>query len=136
MLRLEKETELEPNHRTKCMRRRADMVNPINRRGQRRRLHLRHLRRAAHDANTETEWRREFSKDYSKTSHFGTAMSRWSIAVGDCARGRPDRRANASTLRQATAVERMDGPGYAPLIIVTLAGARQIVTFVQKDLWG
>jgi outer membrane protein assembly factor BamB len=97
---------------------------------------------SAHDAETgKLKWRREFSKDYPKTSPlFGTAMSPVVdggvvIAhVGGHDKGALtafDGRTGASKWSNP-----MDGPAYASPIIVTLAGARQIVTFMQKDLVG
>jgi outer membrane protein assembly factor BamB len=97
---------------------------------------------SAHDANTgKLKWRREFSKDYPKTSPlFGTAMSPLVDSglviahVGGHDKGALTAfDAQTGTTKWSNA---MDGPAYASPIIVTLAGTRQIVTFVQKDLVG
>jgi outer membrane protein assembly factor BamB len=97
---------------------------------------------SAHDAATgKLKWRREFSKEYPKTSPlFGTAMSplvegglliahvgghdKGSLIAFDAETGATKWSNNA------------DGPAYASPIIVTLAGVRQIVTFMQKELVG
>ena len=97
---------------------------------------------SAHDANTgNLKWRREFSKEYPKTSPlYGTAMSPLVDSglliahVGGHDKGALTAfDAQTGTTKWSNA---MDGPAYASPIIVTLAGARQIVTFVQKDLVG
>lgn len=97
---------------------------------------------SAVDANTgKLKWRREFSKDYSKTSPlFGTAMSPLvdsGLVIAHV--GGHDKGALTAFDAQTGATKwsnTMDGPAYASPIIVTLAGARQIVTFVKKDLVG
>lgn len=97
---------------------------------------------SAHDANSgKLKWRREFSKDYPKTSPlFGTAMSPLvdsGLVIAHV--GGPDKGALTAFDAQTGVTKwsnTMDGPAYASPIIVTLAGARQIVTFVQKDLVG
>jgi outer membrane protein assembly factor BamB len=97
---------------------------------------------SAHDANTgKLKWRREFSKEYSKTSPlFGTAMSPLvdsGLVIAHV--GGPDKGALTAFDAQTGTTKwsnPMDGPAYASPMIVTLAGARQIVTFVQKDLVG
>jgi outer membrane protein assembly factor BamB len=97
---------------------------------------------SAHDANTgKLKWRREFSKEYSKTSPlFGTAMSPLvdsGLVIAHV--GGPDKGALTAFDAQTGTTKwsnAMDGPAYASPIIVTLAGARQSVTFVQKDLVG
>jgi outer membrane protein assembly factor BamB len=97
---------------------------------------------SAHDANTgKLKWRREFSKDYPKTSPlFGTAMSPLvdsGLLIAHV--GGPDKGALIAFDSQTGATKwsnTMDGPAYASPMIVTLAGARQIVTFMQKDLVG
>lgn len=97
---------------------------------------------SAHDANTgKLKWRREFSKDYSKTSPlFGTAMSPLvdsGLVIAHV--GGHDKGALTAFDAQTGTTKwsnTMDGPAYASPMIVTLAGARQIVTFVQKDLVG
>jgi outer membrane protein assembly factor BamB len=97
---------------------------------------------SAHDANTgKLKWRREFSKDYPKTSPlFGTAMSPLvdgGLVIAHV--GGHDKGALTAFDAQTGTTKwsnPMDGPAYASPIIVTLAGARQIVTFVQKELVG
>jgi len=97
---------------------------------------------SAHDANSgKLKWRREFSKDYPKTSPlFGTAMSPLvdsGLVIAHV--GGPDKGALTAFDAQTGVTKwsnTMDGPAYASPIIVTLAGARQIVTFMQKDLVG
>ena len=97
---------------------------------------------SAHDANTgKLKWRREFSKDYPKTSPlFGTAMSplvESGLVIAHV--GGPDKGALTAFDAQTGVTKwsnTMDGPAYASPIIVTLAGARQLVTFMQKDLVG
>ena len=97
---------------------------------------------SAHDANTgKLKWRREFSKDYPKTSPlFGTSMSPLvdsGLVIAHV--GGHDKGALTAFDAQTGATKwsnPMDGPAYASPIIVTLAGARQIVTFMQKDLVG
>lgn len=97
---------------------------------------------SALDANTgKLKWRREFSKDYAKTSPlFGTSMSPLvdsGLVIAHV--GGHDKGALTAFDAQTGATKwsnPMDGPAYASPMIVTLAGARQIVTFVQKDLVG
>jgi outer membrane protein assembly factor BamB len=97
---------------------------------------------SAHDANTgKLKWRREFSKDYPKTSPlFGTAMSPLvdsGLVIAHV--GGPDKGALTAFDAQTGTTKwsnPMDGPAYASPIIVTALGTRQIVTFVQKDLVG
>ncbi len=97
---------------------------------------------SAHDANTgKLKWRREFSKDYPKTSPlFGTSMSPLvdsGLVIAHV--GGHDKGALIAFDAQTGATKwsnAMDGPAYASPIIVTLAGARQIVTFMQRDLVG
>jgi len=97
---------------------------------------------SAHDVNTgKVKWRREFSKEYSKTSPlFGTAMSPLvdsGLVIAHV--GGPDKGALTAFDAQTGATKwsnPMDGPGYASPIIVTLAGTRQLVTFAQKELVG
>ncbi|MFZ0749945.1 MAG: PQQ-binding-like beta-propeller repeat protein, partial [Pyrinomonadaceae bacterium] len=97
---------------------------------------------SAHDANTgKLKWRREFSKDYPKTSPlFGTSMSPLvdsGLVIAHV--GGHDKGALTAFDAQTGATKwsnAMDGPAYASPIIVTMAGARQIVTFMQKDLVG
>ena len=97
---------------------------------------------SAHEAITgKLKWRREFSKEYPKTSPlFGTAMSPLvdsGLVIAHV--GGHDKGALTAFDAQTGAtkwVNAMDGPAYTSPIVVTLAGARQIVTFVQKDLVG
>jgi len=97
---------------------------------------------SAHDANTgKLKWRREFSKDYPKTSPlFGTSMSPLvdsGLVIAHV--GGHDKGALTAFDAQTGATKwsnPMDGPAYASPIIVTAAGARQLVTFMQKDLVG
>ena len=97
---------------------------------------------SAHDARTgKLNWRREFSKDYPNTSPlFGTAMSPLvdsGLLIAHV--GGPDKGALTAFDAESGAVKwsnNTDGPAYASPIIVTLAGVRQIVTFMQKDLVG
>ncbi len=97
---------------------------------------------SAHDANTgKLKWRREFSKDYPKTSPlFGASMSPLvdsGLVIAHV--GGHDKGALTAFDAQTGATKwsnPMDGPAYASPIIVSLAGARQLVTFMQKDLVG
>ncbi|HEX5702557.1 MAG TPA: PQQ-binding-like beta-propeller repeat protein [Pyrinomonadaceae bacterium] len=97
---------------------------------------------SAYDANTgKLKWQREFSKDYPKTSPlFGTSMSPLvdsGLVIAHV--GGHDKGALTAFDAQTGATKwsnAMDGPAYASPIIVNLAGARQIVTFMQKDLVG
>ncbi len=97
---------------------------------------------SAHDASTgKLKWRREFSKEYSKTSPmFGVALSPLvdsGLVIAHV--GGPDKGALTAFDAETGATKwsnAVDGPAYASPIIVTLAGARQIVTFVQQSLIG
>jgi len=97
---------------------------------------------SAHDAGTgKLKWRREFSKEYPKTSPlFGTAMSPLvdnGLLIAHV--GGHDKGALTAFDAETGAVKwsnDADGPAYASPIIVTLAGVRQVVTFMQKDLVG
>jgi outer membrane protein assembly factor BamB len=97
---------------------------------------------SAHDARTgKLKWRHEFSKQYPKTwPAYGTAMS--PIVDGGLVIahvGGQDKGALIAFDAETGAVKwtnDMDGPAYASPILVTLAGVRQLVTFVQKDLVG
>jgi outer membrane protein assembly factor BamB len=97
---------------------------------------------SAHEANTgKLKWRREFSKEYPKTSPwFGTAMSPLvdsGLLIAHV--GGHDKGALTAFDAQTGATKwsnDMDGPAYASPIIVTFAGARQIVNFVQNSLVG
>ncbi len=97
---------------------------------------------SAHDARTgKLKWRHEFSKQYPKTSPlFGTAMSPIvdkGLVIAHV--GGPDKGALIAFDAQTGVVKwtnDADGPAYASPILVTLAGVRQIVTFMQKDFVG
>jgi outer membrane protein assembly factor BamB len=97
---------------------------------------------SCHDARTgRLKWRREFSKDYPKTSPlFGTAMSPLvedGLLIAHV--GGHDRGALTAFDAETGATKwsnDADGPAYSSPIVVTLAGTRQIVTFMQKDLVG
>lgn len=97
---------------------------------------------ACHDAKTGAlRWRHDFSKEYPRTSPlFGTAMSpvvdnRLLIAhVGGHDKGALI--AFDTETGAAKWTNDMDGPAYSSPIIVTLAGRRQLITFMQKDLVG
>ena len=97
---------------------------------------------SCHDAATgRVKWRREFSKQYPTTSPlYGTAMS----PVVDNGMliahvGGHDKGALTAFDLETGAVKwsnETDGPAYSSPIIVTLAGVRQLVTFMQKNLVG
>ena len=97
---------------------------------------------SAHDARTgKLKWRHEFSKQYPKTSpNYGTAMSPLvdkGLVIAHV--GGQDRGALTAFDAQTGVVKwtnDADGPAYASPILVTLAGVRQIVTFMQKDFVG
>lgn len=97
---------------------------------------------SAHDARTgKLKWRREFSKEYARTSPlFGTAMSPLvdsGLLIAHV--GGHDKGALTAFETETGAVKwsnNADGPAYASPIIVTLAGVRQVVTFMQKDFVG
>lgn len=97
---------------------------------------------SCHDARDgKLLWRKEFSKQYPQTSPlYGTAMSpiidngmliahvgghdKGSLTAFDAATGKVMWSYDA------------DGPAYSSPVITTLAGARQLVTFTQKELIG
>jgi outer membrane protein assembly factor BamB len=95
---------------------------------------------SAHDAATgELKWRHEFSKQYPKTwPAYGTAMSPivdHGLVIAHV--GGQDKGALIAFDAQTGAVKwtnDMDGPAYSSPILVTLAGVRQLVTFMQKNL--
>lgn len=97
---------------------------------------------SAHDARTgKIKWRHEFSKQYPNTSPlFGTAMSPIvdkGLVIAHV--GGPDKGALTAFDAETGAVKwtnDTDGPAYASPILVTLAGVRQLVTFMQKDFVG
>ncbi len=97
---------------------------------------------SAHDAKTgKVGWRHEFSKQYPNTYPlYGTAMSpvvEKGMVIAHV--GGQDKGALTAFDSETGAVKwsnDMDGPAYASPIIVSLAGVRQVVTFVQKDFVG
>ena len=97
---------------------------------------------SAHDAETgKLKWRHEFSKTYPKTSPlFGTAMSpivEGSLLIAHV--GGHDKGALTAFEAETGKIKwsnEADGPAYSSPIVVTLAGVRQLVTFMQKDLVG
>jgi outer membrane protein assembly factor BamB len=97
---------------------------------------------SAHDAQTgKLKWRHEFSKEYPNTSPlFGTAMSPIvdrGLVIAHV--GGADKGALTAFDVETGAVKwtnNLDGPAYASPILVTLAGVRQFVTFMQKDFVG
>lgn len=97
---------------------------------------------SAHDARTgKLKWRHEFSRQYPNTSPlYGTAMSplvEKGLVIAHV--GGHDKGALTVFDAETGAVKwtnDMDGPAYASPIMVTLAGVRQIVTFMQKDFVG
>jgi outer membrane protein assembly factor BamB len=97
---------------------------------------------SCHDASTgKLKWRHEFSKQYPTTSPlYGTAMSPVvdnKVVIAHV--GGQDKGALTAFDTETGAVKwsnDMDGPAYSSPIIVTLAGVRQLVTFMQKDFVG
>lgn len=97
---------------------------------------------SCHEARTgKLQWRHEFSKQYPNTSPlFGTAMSPVvdnGVVIAHV--GGHDKGALTAFDVETGAVKwsnDMDGPAYSSPIIVTLAGVRQVVTFMQKDFVG
>ena len=97
---------------------------------------------SCHDARTgKLKWRREFSKQYPNTSPlYGTAMSPVvdnGVLIAHV--GGHDKGALTAFDAETGAVKwsnDMDGPAYSSPLIVTLAGVRQVVTFMQKDFVG
>jgi outer membrane protein assembly factor BamB len=97
---------------------------------------------SCHDASTgKLKWRREFSKQYPKTSPlYGTAMSPVvdnGVLIAHV--GGHDKGALTAFDAETGEVKwsnDMDGPAYSSPLIVTLAGVRQVVTFMQKDFVG
>ena len=97
---------------------------------------------SCHDTRTgKLKWRREFSKQYPKTSPlFGTAMSPLVFNGQLIAHvGGHDKGAlmafDAETGTTKWSNE-MDGPAYSSPIVVNLAGTQQVVTFMQNDFVG
>jgi outer membrane protein assembly factor BamB len=97
---------------------------------------------SCHDARTgKLKWRKEFSKQYPNTSPlYGTATSpvvESNLLIVHV--GGQDRGALTAFDAETGAVKWVydaDGPAYSSPIVVTLAGARQVVTFTQKELVG
>ena len=97
---------------------------------------------SAHDAETgKLKWRHEFWKTYPKTSPlFGTAMSpivEGGLLIAHV--GGPDKGALTAFEAETGKIKwsnEADGPAYSSPIVVTLAGVRQLVTFMQKDFVG
>ena len=97
---------------------------------------------SAHDARTgKLKWRHEFSKQYPNTSPlFGTAMSPIvdkGVLIAHV--GGHDKGALTAFDAETGEVKwtnDLDGPAYSSPILVTLAGERQLVTFMQKQFVG
>jgi outer membrane protein assembly factor BamB len=97
---------------------------------------------SAHDARTgKLKWRYDSSKQFAKTwPLYGTAMSPivdHDLVIAHV--GGPDKGALIAFDAETGTVKwtnDMDGPAYASPILVTLAGVRQVVTFMQKDFVG
>jgi outer membrane protein assembly factor BamB len=97
---------------------------------------------SCHDARTgKVKWRKEFSKEYPSTSPlYGTATSpivESGLLIVHV--GGQDRGALTAFDAETGAVKwsyNADGPAYSSPIVVNLAGARQIVTFTQKEFVG
>jgi outer membrane protein assembly factor BamB len=97
---------------------------------------------SAHDAKTgKVIWRKEFSKEYPKTSPmFGTATSPIidnGLLIAHV--GGHDKGALTAFDAETGAVKWVydgDGPAYSSPIIVTLAGIRQVITYTQKEFVG
>ena len=97
---------------------------------------------SCHDANTgKLKWRREFSKQYPKTSPlFGTAMSPLIDSGLLIAHVGGHDKGALTAFDPETGVTKwsneVDGPGYSSPIVVNLAGVRQVVTSTQKNVIG
>src|SRR5215470_13618470 len=97
---------------------------------------------SCHDAATgKLKWRHEYSKTYPLTSPlFGTAMSPLidnGLLIAHV--GGHDKGALTAFDAETGAVKwtnDLDGPAYSSPMIVDLAGTRQLVTFMQKELVG
>ena len=97
---------------------------------------------SAHDAETgKLKWRHEFSKTYPKTSPlFGTAMSpivEGGLLIAHV--GGHNKGALTAFDAESGKIKwsnEADGPAYSSPIVVTLAGVRQLVTFMQRDFVG
>ncbi|HWT04057.1 MAG TPA: PQQ-binding-like beta-propeller repeat protein [Pyrinomonadaceae bacterium] len=97
---------------------------------------------SCHDARTgKVVWRKDFSGQYPNTSPlFGTAMSpvvEKNLLIAHV--GGHDKGAltafDAETGKVVWSYEQ-DGPAYSSPVVADLAGARQVVTFTQKELIG
>ncbi|HET6889880.1 MAG TPA: PQQ-binding-like beta-propeller repeat protein [Pyrinomonadaceae bacterium] len=97
---------------------------------------------SCHDTNSgKLKWRREFSKIYPNTSPlYGTAMSPVidnGVLIAHV--GGQDKGALTAFDLETGSIKwsnDADGPAYASPMVLTLAGVRQVVTFMQKDLIG
>ncbi|HYJ88952.1 MAG TPA: PQQ-binding-like beta-propeller repeat protein [Pyrinomonadaceae bacterium] len=97
---------------------------------------------SGHNARTgELQWRRDFAANYPATSPlYGTAMSPLvedGLVIVHV--GGPDKGALRAFDVGRGAIKwsnNTDGPAYASPIVATLAGVRQVVSFMQKDLVG
>lgn len=97
---------------------------------------------SAHDAKTgKVIWRKEFSKQFVQTSPlYGTAASPIvdnGLLIAHV--GGHDKGALTAFDAETGAVKwsyEADGPAYSSPIIATLAGARQVVTYTQKEFVG
>jgi outer membrane protein assembly factor BamB len=97
---------------------------------------------SCHDAKTgKVKWRKEFAKDYKATSPlYGTAMSPLVLDGLLIAHvGGQDSGALTAFDGETGSVKwtnNVDGPAYASPIAVNLAGVKQIVTSMQKQIVG
>ena len=97
---------------------------------------------SCHDANSgKIKWRREFSKIYPSTSPlYGTAMSPVidnGVLIAHV--GGHDKGALTAFDLETGSIKwsnDADGPAYASPMVLTLAGVKQVVTFMQKELVG
>lgn len=97
---------------------------------------------SCHDARAgKMKWRKDFSKQFPTTSPlFGTAMSPIVDGKVVIAHVGGHDKGMLAAFDAATGALKWsydaDGPGYSSPVIATLAGARQLVTFTQKELVG
>lgn len=97
---------------------------------------------SAHDARTgKLKWRKEFSKEYPKTSPlFGTSMSPiidGGLLIAHV--GGHDKGALTAFDPETGAVKwanDLDGPAYSSPIVATLSGVRQVITTTQGNVIG